>query len=282
MSPALITLIQTSLLQRQKSAVEDLPGSPEQKSAETAGAVAPITTTEIPLDSPSILARLVSVTKEIASIDAMIAKAEAGAPKCPEAQKWHEVSMTALAWSRESLAKEQRPLLLKLKEQFLAQQAPVEAPRTQPKECYQQPTAQPPAEHLDESAKDAQAAGSLRADLRKLQEYNDPQRCLLVRKIKKLGLDSARKLRDHFQTAGVVTEVLVAHSFEKPSAKRRHGRVRPAAMGFVVMESAAVASALMEGGEVQFVRDGEELVEVTVETFDPAMASFPAAWDPEA
>merc|ERR1719198_195767 len=57
--------------------------------------------------------------------------------------------------------------------------------------------------------------GSLRNDLQRLREY-EVGRCLLVRGIKRLGLESAHKLRGHFQHYGAVTEVFVAHSFEKP------------------------------------------------------------------
>jgi len=282
-----MTLLQTSLLENQKLAVKDLLGHPEQKSApakqaleatavETASVLAPVTT-ELPFDTPSILARLVSVMKEIGSMDAMVVQAEAGAPKCPEARKWHEVSMTALVWSRQNLAKEQRALLQKLKERCLAQRAaePSPVPTTV---CYQKLGAQGPPSAAAPAADNARVVGSLRSDLRRVQELDDPQRCLLVRKIKKLGLESAQKLQSHFQRAGGVTEVLVAHSFEKPSAKRRQGRIRPAAMGFVVMESGAVARALVDSGEVQFVQDGEELVEVTVEHFDPSMASLQASY----
>lgn len=281
MSSTPITLPQTSPLEQQKWPAKDPRDGPTHTPAaqhglgadalKAASALVPITA-ELPADTPAILTRLASVVKEIASMDAMIAKAEASAPECPEARKWFEVSQTALVWSRENLTKEQRALLHRLKEQCLAQATAQPSPVPPAARCQKLPAQDAPAAAAGLND-DAKVVGSLRADLRKLQGYDDPRRCLLVRKIKRLGVDSAQKLRDHFQRAGAVTDVLVAHSFEKPSAKRRQGRVRPAAMGFVVMEDAAIAKDLVESGAVQLVQDGEELVEVAVEEFDPAMAA---------
>merc|ERR1719161_2891980 len=123
-----------------------------------------------------------------------------------------------------------------------------------------------PAPQLDSSL-----VGSLRADLEKLRTY-DPDRCLLVRNLKKLGLSSQQLLQEHFGHYGVVSEVLVAHSFEKPSAKRRNGRIRSATKGFVVMEDPAVALRVLQDGETQWVADGEKQCELIVERFNPRAA----------
>lgn len=87
---------------------------------------------------------------------------------------------------------------------------------------------------LFEKPQDLDGIQSLRMDLEKLKEY--PIGCsLMVKKIKNLGFDSATALRDHFSSYGTVVDVLVSHSITKPSAKRKKGRVRPAAVGFVVL-----------------------------------------------
>jgi hypothetical protein len=109
-----------------------------------------------------------------------------------------------------------------------------------------------------------QKLGSLRADLEKLRGY-EPDCCLIVRRIKHLGIESASILGEHFGRAGTVAEVLVSHSFEKPCQKRRHGRVRPAALGFVVM-------ATREGAERALAAGGEQLVgqaQIGVKIFEP-------------
>merc|ERR1719183_942939 len=92
---------------------------------------------------------------------------------------------------------------------------------------------------------DQRLVGSLRNDLERLKMY-DRERCLLVRNIKKLGLSSQQRLQAHFERYGAVSEVLVAHSFEKPSAKRRNGRICPANKGFVIMEDPKVALGVLD------------------------------------
>lgn len=106
---------------------------------------------------------------------------------------------------------------------------------------------------------------SLRHDLEKIKSYPDG-RALICRRIKQLGFDSGELMREHFEQYGPVTEVLVAHSITKPSAKRTKGRVRPAAVGFVVMGSQEAVEAALAAGEQQSVKlldaSGEAVIEV--------------------
>merc|ERR1719161_3173488 len=77
-------------------------------------------------------------------------------------------------------------------------------------------------------------SGSLRQDLELLRQ-RQPECVIIVRKIKKLGFESPQLLDKYFSQFGEVKELLVAHSHVKPTSKRPNGRVRPAALGFVVM-----------------------------------------------
>merc|ERR1719428_1698328 len=93
---------------------------------------------------------------------------------------------------------------------------------------------------------------SMRLQLEQLKKH-PAGHALIVRKIKSLGFDSAEVLKEHFGQYGSVAEVLVAHSITKPSAKRSKGRVRPAAIGFVVMASLEGADAALAAGEQQMI-----------------------------
>jgi len=205
----------------------------------------------------------------------------------PDARKWHDVSLRALSWTRTALASQQDSSLRQMLEQsknrskasaltsgmeeILVQattplqpdQLPLSAdtapfcpgppgvwivPNLAAKESL---TAQEEPPVLSAAAAfaiaDLSGIGSLREDLIRLREYN-ADRCLIVRRIKKLGLASADLLREYFGRFGVVSEVLVAHSFEKKSPKCRCDRVRPAALGFIIMETAGEAEAAISAG----------------------------------
>merc|ERR1719324_1120399 len=219
-------------------------------------------------DFAALLADLVGVAAELARMDEMLAQAEASAPASAEARKWHEVSVQALAWSREALVERQNNLLVQMKvllQVGRADKTVVVSSETIVAQTYS-PTQPEVALSLEPQESETAVVGSLRADLERLRGYSKEQ-CLLVRKIKRLGLESSQKLRAHFERYGAVSEVLVAHSFEKPSAKRRNGRMRSATKGFVVMEDPAVALQVLDAGETQWVADGEKLCELIVERF---------------
>jgi len=85
--------------------------------------------------------------------------------------------------------------------------------------------------------------------LRSIMQLLDPvdAACIIqVRRIKHLGFGSARALRAHYASFGAVDRVLVSHSHSQ-------ARVRPASMGFVVMEDAAGAKAVLAAGAEQMV-----------------------------
>lgn len=113
-----------------------------------------------------------------------------------------------------------------------------------------------PAQNAVVAKKDAplEAGGdSLRQDLELLRASGEPERVIIVRKIKKLGFESPAFLTEYFGQYGEVSQVLVAHSHVKPTAKRPNGRVRPAALGFVVMANAAAAEGALNHGATHVV-----------------------------
>lgn len=79
-------------------------------------------------------------------------------------------------------------------------------------------------------------------------ERVDQDRVLIVRKIKKLGFNSMSTLRAHFEQFGLVQQILVSHS-------HLQSRVRPASLGFVVMDSIVASKAALAVGSEQVVRD---------------------------
>merc|ERR1719161_277258 len=225
-------------------------------------------------DFAALLADLVGVAAELARMDEMLAQAEASAPASAEARKWHEVSVQALVWSREALAERQNNLLVQMKvlsQVGRAAQAVVASSETiAVATCT--PTQPEATRSLEPPESETAGVGSLRADLERLRGYSKEQ-CLLVRKIKRLGLESPQKLKAHFERYGAVSEVLVAHSFEKPSAKRRSGRMRPAAIGFIVMATGDAANAILSAGESHMVEDGADSCEVLVQSYNPQVAA---------
>lgn len=102
-----------------------------------------------------------------------------------------------------------------------------------------------PATGIPKDQSSMTSSGSLRENLELLKKY-DPECVLVVKKIKRFGFESPTVLKEHFDQYGVVLDVLVAltHSPQKSKSTR----VRPAAMGYVVMEDAyAVKRALQAG-----------------------------------
>jgi len=83
--------------------------------------------------------------------------------------------------------------------------------------------------------------------LSQLQE-EDPGKLLIVRKINRLGFNSARILQQHYERYGVVTKVLLSNKHEKDAGAPFPTRLRPSGIGFVLFESAeGAAEALAEG-----------------------------------
>merc|ERR1719281_1541313 len=109
-------------------------------------------------------------------------------------------------------------------------------------------------------------SGSLRQDLELLRQ-RQPEHVIIVRKIKKLGFESPQLLDEHFSQYGEVKELLVAHSHVKATAKRPNGRVRPAALGFVVMANEEGVQSAFKAGANQMIY-GHAIELASFESFD--------------
>jgi hypothetical protein len=92
---------------------------------------------------------------------------------------------------------------------------------------------------------------SLRANLETLQSM-DCNCIVQVRKINRLGFESARALEEHFSKYGKVDRVLVSHCY----AKARNLRFRPSGLGFVVMSCGEQVQAILaDGPEHRIIRE---------------------------
>jgi len=243
----------------------------------------PIETIEAGAPLGDTLKTFLEVAMKVAQIDEAMMNARASAPsqEDSEALKWHEVSIKALMWTRSSLVEQQGNALGQLKSSVLSQQPSVLAlkkpasslsasakpfapPAPKPKEGAQvkSPKALTPAQVGAKVAAGDMSVGSLSDDLERLKEY-DAQQCLIVRRIKRLGLGSPEILRDHFSGFGGVKETLISHSFEKKSSKCRADRVRPAALGFIIMDSVHGAQTALKAGPTLMISG----VDVEVKAF---------------
>lgn len=305
MSSSLIALIQSSLLQQQAKQADQAVSKTDCLASASPSAFEKRTSSEVTtLASPTaaaeargnvgqtsaLLKELVQVAAEVAHTDGLLKEAEQSSPVGAEAQKWHEVSCRALQWSRDALAKRQSDILASMKE--LVQESSARS-GVVPAEAALTPAPKPPwlnanapefcpaskqsaalqdmeqHEALKLGLRGAEHVGSLREDLEKLRRY-DRDCCILVRKIKQLGLQSPEKLHEHFSTYGELADVLVSHTFEKPSAKRANGRVRPAALGFVVLRSPEAVKAILAVGEEHVMGYGADALTVVVQRYEPS------------
>lgn len=107
---------------------------------------------------------------------------------------------------------------------------------------------------------------SMKTQLQSLQSEN-PDRVFIARRINKLGFASPEILRSHFARYGQVKAVHVSHSRVKSQNHRRpvevDWRLRAAALGFVVMESAESTAKILSMGLEHSVKG----VKVVVQPF---------------
>jgi hypothetical protein len=99
---------------------------------------------------------------------------------------------------------------------------------------------------------------SLRQHLWNLKSM-DAQRILVVRKIHRLGMDSAQLLHSHFSRYGEVSHVLVPPLKMKPSKRLRNpraGRLYPSPIGFMVMRDSQDVEAIIAESAAQMVNTG--------------------------
>lgn len=218
------------------------------------------------------LQEMVVALAKLSDVDRMLQHVQRTVPaEDAAAQKWHQISLTSLQWTRKAKSEHFQTKLKELKSVMLALSGPAKEWAAKPAVRVEdtalisktsdeiirddsQACADAPNVVGKHRFHDLEKVGSLRNDLETLRK-RDPDCCLIVRNIKRLGLESAESLRAHFSHFAELTEVYCAHSFEKPNAKRRNGRVRPAALGFVVMASSEGAKKVLAAGNEQSVGD---------------------------
>lgn len=235
-----------------------------------------------PMDK--LLAELAGIASQVASVDAVLTRtAQAAPPVGSEAEQWHNLASQTARWTRQALVERQQRCLAQLREAMVAapltnckatadqrtllevatQPAQNQAPRASPGVCRHEVFHRPDARGSKKNVA-ADGDGSMKKGLESLRDY-DADRVLIVRKIKKLGFESPELLRKYFSQFGGVKDVHVANSMMKPSAKRPTGRLRPAALGFVVMASADAAQAALAHGSSHTVCS----VQIEVSDFSP-------------
>lgn len=247
--------------------------------------------------TPALLLELVTIVTQIAQLDAMFDKISENVPEAgSEAVKWHQVSVQALETSRKYMIEQQMSLIQRLANATGAE-VPVQSgnvalePPRKDVPVVNAAVAPPPGLAMTENGQETAnpqsgspkpaisgECSSLRTDLEKIKMY-EPGRVLLVRKIKPFGFESEDHLRTYFQTFGHVTEVLVSHCITKPSAKRANGRVRPAALGVVVMGSLEDANHVFALGEQHSIPFQDTSVCVQVNCFRDAAEDSQTASD---
>jgi len=116
--------------------------------------------------------------------------------------------------------------------------------------------------------KDSGRDGALCDQLHHLQGY-DYNQIIVTRKINRLGFESPQILEAHFSQFGKVEHVLVPHSH----VKSRNGvsrRLRPSALGFIVMSNEMEVNGVLAIGEEHLIADKEGVVAaVRVHAFKP-------------
>jgi len=211
----------------------------------------------------SSLLELTEVASQLAHVEMMFAQVSENAPEEESAKRYHEISLQALECSKKMLREKQAQCLTDLgaligsPEKVIEEESQALAESPPPSSTWNGwskadieavPVFVPPADLASKLI----GSGSLRQDL-ELLRLRQPECVIIVRKIKKLGFESPQILDEHFSQYGEVKELLVAHSHVKPTAKRPNGRVRPAALGFVVMATPEGAQNAFKAGTDQVI-----------------------------
>lgn len=221
------------------------------------------------------LLNLVKITAQLSQLEQVAAQTRGCEAVSEDAKKWQELTSVALDWSRKSLCEQQRSAVEKV-----AQLIKVPACAAPPKVTKAPaPPGLPAPVAAVQEAKDAndgkdgstptgfEQGETLRTHLEALAD-EDPLRILIVRRINRLGFESPQILSNHFSQFGAVRRVYVAHSRVKPSAKRPVPRVRPAGLGFVLMETTEDADRIASSGPQMMVND----VSIEVKLYKPGFA----------
>jgi hypothetical protein len=88
-------------------------------------------------------------------------------------------------------------------------------------------------------------------------QSEDPDKIVIVRKINRLGFDSAEILKKHFTQFGLVDKVRLSNSHTKEPGKSFQIRLRPSGIGFVVFADAEAAAKVLMQGETHIINGAE-------------------------
>jgi hypothetical protein len=101
------------------------------------------------------------------------------------------------------------------------------------------------------------------SQLNQLQD-EDPRQILIVRRINRLGFESASILEEHYARYGPVAKVLLSNPHEKKAGANFPMRLRPSGIGYVLFETAEGAARALAEGETHTVAG----VEISVRAFE--------------
>eukprot|EP00746_Dinoflagellata_sp_MGD_P149321 gnl/MRDRNA2_/MRDRNA2_81366_c0_seq4.p1 gnl/MRDRNA2_/MRDRNA2_81366_c0~~gnl/MRDRNA2_/MRDRNA2_81366_c0_seq4.p1 ORF type:complete len:291 (+),score=75.63 gnl/MRDRNA2_/MRDRNA2_81366_c0_seq4:90-962(+) len=234
-------------------------------------------TPNTPAAMASVLLELTEVASQLAHVEMMLSQVTENGPEEESAKRYHEISLKALECSKKMLHEKQAQCLKDLGAlvacpgKIIENETKTSVPSTPTSATWDSWT-KAELEAVPEFVPEPQLAtkligsGSLRQDLELLRQ-RDPECVIIVRRIKKLGFESPQLLDQHFSQYGGVKELLVAHSHVKPTAKRPNGRVRPAALGFVVMATEEGAQNAFKAGTEQWLH-GVNIELAPFESFD--------------
>lgn len=112
----------------------------------------------------------------------------------------------------------------------------------------------------------------LRTHLQDLQKVAS-SRVLLVRRINRLGFESAVVLTKHYSRYGCVDRVLVSHSHVKSQKRGLPARLRPSGLGFIVMSTEEEVQAILREGPEQVIKmsttaGAQQEVVIRVQSFE--------------
>jgi hypothetical protein len=95
-------------------------------------------------------------------------------------------------------------------------------------------------------------------------QSEDPDKVIIVRKINRLGFESADILTEHFSQFGHVNKVLLSNAHNKMSDASHQVRLRPSGIGFLVFDTPEAAARVLAEGQTQIING----VEVVVRAFE--------------
>lgn len=88
----------------------------------------------------------------------------------------------------------------------------------------------------------------------------DPTKIVIVRKIYRLGFDSAEILKAHFERFGPVNKVRLSNAHAKQPGNSLGFRVRPSGIAFLLFEDAEAAARALAAGDSQVIANVEVFV----------------------